>query len=451
MNYWYDGQFKNVLSQFLRIFSEIKYKTGVNRTGGRELLPVHCQVGSQSRLIGAIQRKNSENVALYAPMISAWIQNVNVARNRTQNPVGISRIQVNEKKFDYENGHYVNEEGSKYTLERLQPVPYDITMQVDIWTTNEDMKLQILEQILLIFNPALAMQKNQNPLDWTNHLDVELTDINYSSRNVPVGDDIAMEVTTLTFKIDHFYLNPPAKLLKQETIQNIFTNVGFDQPANEIIVWKADEYFQTTQTYKNLSLEVIGDELKISSFDGDVTWLDLFSALEQEFEPNMFHVRLMPNYKNVTFTTDDVLIRIDSISKTDPTLAIGTVNKNTLPSTSVAPIDGVLNPRQLYPNGGLDYVAGTRYFISEDIIPNTVAWGSLEAKAGSIIQCSEDGVNWLVSYDSTSDKTGWVVRNKEDGELYVNVDTNLLISVYQGTYRPASWRMVTVINNNISN
>jgi hypothetical protein len=39
-------------------------------------------------------------------------------------------------------------------------------MQVDIWSTNEEMKLQILEQILVLFNPAIDFQKNENPFDW---------------------------------------------------------------------------------------------------------------------------------------------------------------------------------------------------------------------------------------------------------------------------------------------
>ena len=151
-SYFYDGQFRNLLSQMTRVFSGFKYKTGINHTGTRELLPIPCKVGNVSRIVGAINRANSENVALTAPFISVWISNISVARNRTINPTHESQIAVTERKFDYTAGKYTNQAGNSYMVERLAPVPYDVTIQVDIWSTNEDMKLQILEQILLLFN-----------------------------------------------------------------------------------------------------------------------------------------------------------------------------------------------------------------------------------------------------------------------------------------------------------
>ena len=35
------------------------------------------------------------------------------------------------------------------------PVPYNLTMQVDIWTSNSDQKFQLLEQILTLYNPSV--------------------------------------------------------------------------------------------------------------------------------------------------------------------------------------------------------------------------------------------------------------------------------------------------------
>ena len=40
------------------------------------------------------------------------------------------------------------------------PVPYLLNMQVDVWTSNTDQKLQLMEQILVLFNPALEIQHN---------------------------------------------------------------------------------------------------------------------------------------------------------------------------------------------------------------------------------------------------------------------------------------------------
>ena len=52
-------------------------------------------------------------------------------------------------------------------------------------TSNTDQKLQLLEQILVLFNPALEIQQNDNPVDWTTITTVELTDIQWTSRSIP--------------------------------------------------------------------------------------------------------------------------------------------------------------------------------------------------------------------------------------------------------------------------
>ena len=48
------------------------------------------------------------------------------------------------------------------------PTPYTLSMKADIWTSNTDQKLQLLEQILVLFNPALEIQTTDNYIDWTS-------------------------------------------------------------------------------------------------------------------------------------------------------------------------------------------------------------------------------------------------------------------------------------------
>lgn len=450
--FFYDAQFKNVLSQVVRVFSNFKYMTGINHTGRKELLPVLTTVGNASRIVGSIAKKNSDNVASYAPMISCWISNVAVARNRTGSATHINQLQVSEREFDYEKQRYKEGEGSKYLVERLFPVPFDITIQVDIWSTNEDMKMQILEQILILFNPSIELQKNTNALDWTAYFHMELESINYSSRSVPVGDDVAIEVTSLTFTIRDFFLNPPAKVKKQITIQNIVTNLGFDDPSagDGVVTWEPNDFFQNVTVYKNLQLKVQGDELELISYDdNNFTWHDLFASLNNNFEPDVYTIRLRPGYE-ISYAKDDVLMTLSSISASNPKKAIGNLNLNTLPDTDIPPINDVINPNALFPGNGLVEVPGYRYLIANRIIPNTEAWGPLEASAGSIIQ-TDDGTNWYVAYNSTVEEVGTVVRNLDDGELYVQVTEDTWTHVYFGQYRPGWWRVVNIVNNNISN
>jgi hypothetical protein len=426
--------------------------TGINHTGKKELLPIPCKVGNVSRIVGVITRNNSENVALTAPFIACSISNISVARNRTMNPTHISSLQVNERKYDYENQKYLNEEGNSYLVERFMPVPYDITMQVDIWTTNEDMKMQILEQILVLFNPSIDFQKNENPLDWSALGIVELESINYSSRSVPVGNDDAFEITTLTFQVQHFFLNPPAKVKKQKLIntikKNLFTGsessiVNIDP--NGILTWENSDFIPTVTTYRNTSLQIDGDEAILSGFGNFVEWEQIFYNLNLEFEPGIFKIYIRPDF-GVDHLSSDIILNIDALSETDKSKALISVNKNTLPSPTIASIDDFINPNVTYPGNGLNEFVGARYIIMNDIDGNNSAWGVLTAKAGSVIT-TEDGVNWIVDFDSTQEELGSVVKNKDDDELYVHITQELWVNVYQGTYRAGFWRLVSIYAN----
>ena len=448
MNYFCDYQFKNVLSQFMRIFSDFKYMTGINHTGKKELLPIPCKVGNVSRIVGMITRNNSENVALTAPFISCFISNISVARNRTMNPSHINQLQINERKYDYENHKYLNEEGDSYLVERFMPVPYDITMQVDIWTTNEDMKLQILEQILVLFNPAIDFQKNENPLDWSALGIVELESINYSSRSVPVGNDDAFEITTLTFQVQHFYLNPPAKVKKQKLINTIrknlytgSTNSVVNVDPNGVLSWENSDFIPTVTTYKNTSLKIDGNEAILSGFGNLVDWNQIFYNLNLEFKPDVFKILIRPDF-GVDHLTADIILNIDSISSTDSSKALVSVNINTLPSPSLLSVDDFIDPNITFPDNGLNEFIGARYVIMNDITGNNSAWGVLIAKAGSIIT-TNDGVNWSIYFNSETEELGSVVKNKDDDELYVHITQDTWVNVYQGTYRAGFWRLVS--------
>lgn len=441
MDYFYDGQIRNMLSQFTRVFNNFKYETGVNHTGGKEILPVPCILGSYSRLQGVISRRNSENVALTAPFISCWISSMTVARNRTGNADHISQIVASEKKFNRETGRYENTPGESVLVERLMPVPYDFMMQVDIWSTNEEMKLQILEQILLLFNPSIDFQKNENPFDWTSKMIIELDSINYSSRSVPIGSDDSMEVTTLNFKIENFYLNPPAKVKKLKLINQINQSFTTDLELNTF-----DNLFSTTDTYLNSQLRIIGDEAKIISFNSNqAQWVSLLQNNEQTFQNNGYYKLLL--YPN-DYITSPIILDMISLSENDPQVSLVQLNVNSLPASTLPMVDEFIDPNIQFPNNGLDITVGRRYVIVNNIIPNTVAWGANSAKAGSIIEMTSGGNFTVVFNSDTETDLGQIVKNNDDGNLYVRLTETVWADIYQGTYRPGYWKIISTINGN---
>jgi hypothetical protein len=57
--------------------------------------------------------------------------------------------------------------GNAYLVDRLMPLPFEMDIQVDLWTSNLDMKYQIAEQLLVATYPQFEIQNSENALDWT--------------------------------------------------------------------------------------------------------------------------------------------------------------------------------------------------------------------------------------------------------------------------------------------
>ena len=76
--------------------------------------------------------------------------------------------------------------------------------------SNTNQKLQILEQILTLFNPGLEIQSTDNFIDWTSLSVMYLEQVTWSSRNIPMGTDDPIDIATLRFVMP-IYISPPAK------------------------------------------------------------------------------------------------------------------------------------------------------------------------------------------------------------------------------------------------
>ena len=252
------------------------------------------------------------------------------------------------------------------------PVPYNLTIQVDIWTTNTDTKLQILEQLMILFNPSLQLQSNDNPLDWSNVFEVELQDITWSSRSVPAGVDEQLDISTLTFLVP-IWISPPAKVQRQKIIQSIVadihkvqdvSNLGFSEDMYDFF-GQIDEEATSVITPNNYKLQVANGQATLLTQDNKAA--NILELIEMQGELSATS-RLELNL------TEDIQDRTE--------LVIGTVVKNpvsdnslifnldadTLPSNTIANIDKIIDPKATRPGNGLDAQAlGQRYLLREVI------------------------------------------------------------------------------------
>lgn len=263
MQYWYTEQLRNYRLQFIRAFSNFSVSYGKDENGVAKIVQVPCRYGDPSRIAATIVAGNSENKLPTVPFITCTVSSINMNNNRRQDPSFVSKVQVNEREYDEENERYLQTPGNRYTIERYMPIPYDLTMQVDIWTNNTSIKEQLLEQILTLYNPSVEIQTSNNGLDWTFLSLIEMQDqITWSSRSIPIGTENPIDVMTLVFRVP-IWINPPAKVKKQQIIEEIITNIikGYkDSP--EQWDWTEYEFLNrqiTTPDNNSIHMIWIGD------------------------------------------------------------------------------------------------------------------------------------------------------------------------------------------------
>lgn len=459
MEHFYDGQIKRYLNQFMRALSNFSYKDGKGN-----LVRVPVRYGDTSRQVAALMAQGSENMLNSAPQIACYIKGFNYDRSRIQNPYHVNKLQVRERAFDEQGNEYLNEQGENYTIERLMPVPYTLEFTADIWTTNTDQKLQILEQILVLFNPAMEIQTTSNFVDWTSLSYLELTGVNWTNRSIGAMPAEELDIATLNFTTP-VWLTTPAKVKQMGIITKIITNI-FTEPEGTDLVnnisW-GEKVGTVTVTPGNYSLLVLGNTAKLMK-DGDtlvgeeyvqipdkagtdINWYTLIDLYPGKFRAGLSQIRFtkpdgteVVGYITLNPSDDrEVLINYEGDSLLDTPLPdlTNTYSRGT--------INAIINPLTFNPgNPDVD----TRYLILEDIGTTETegpdAWRNSDnsqfvAKANDIVQW--DGVRWNVIFNS-ADRTDVVyITNLRTGVQY-KWDGEQWSKSYEGMYSPGQWRLV---------
>lgn len=448
MQFFYDEQIRRYLIQFMRILGGFSVRTGKDRNGEVSYIQVPVRYGDINRMAAHIMKNQSENAINTVPFISCYITDLQISADRRYNPTHVDKVQVYEKKLNQQTGEYIEGEvGNTYTIERYMPVPYDLTVQVDIWTSNTDQKFQLMEQLLVLFNPSINLKTNDNPFDWTNLTYTELVNVVWSVRQVPMGTDDIIDVAALNFTLPVF-INPPAKVKRQTLIHTILTEIKRYRNG-EIEDWFAEDPIPHKQwvitTFENLKLQVrieggkaylLNSQGGTTDADGNtLSWADVSDAFgETRF--GISHVRLRRG-EDPTDSSRDIIAVIDSYSETEPNVANISIDENSLPPSSEPAITAIIDPTRVAPGGALPPAAvGQRYLILNDV-PATAAWGITEATANDIIEFN--GASWVVGFSSLSTPSATVL-NTSTGLIY-EWRHGQWISAYEGTYNNGWWRL----------
>ena len=336
------------------------------------------------------------------------------------------------------------------------PVPYTLRITVDFWTTNYNQKLQLIEQLGTLFNPALEIQSTDNFIDWTSLSVVYQDGLTFSSRSIPVGTGNPIDVMSWKFSMP-IWISTAAKLKKMGVVEKIITSIFKGTALTDI---KDDDLLLGTRqkiTPYGYKILLLGNTLQIlpqaiafdptnvnlelpPNPDTDIYWssvLNVYGAIK----PGISQIWL----ENPYMTTDIVGTIVPNPN--DDRLLIYNIDPDTLPQNTLAPVDGVINPQLTGPNAGLPGpINGRRYLLVDNIGSpgdSTVAWGTVVAFANDIIEYDAGTGQWFVSFDSTiaTPTTLEYVTNLTTNVQYRFVDDTWMKS-YEGYYDQGDYSIV---------
>jgi hypothetical protein len=447
--------------QFARIFSNFNVEYGRDEEGtNHTLIRVPVKYGDWSRQAQTVLNNNSASTMPSTPIMTFYITALDYDRPRIQEPNFISTIAVRQRSYDVDTDTYETTQGNAFTIDRLMPVPYKLTMNLDIWTSNTNQKFQLLEQILVLFNPALEIQGTDNYIDWTSLSVCELQSTRWSSRTVPIGTDNSIDISTLTFTLP-IWLSSPAKVKKLGVVERIVANVFDAKGDASNAILDNDLLLGTRQVITPYSYQtlLIGNQLQAlqqqqvvdepntsltppDSPDSNLLWPSIV-GLYGVLRPGISQIRLEQQ-------DGSEVIGTVAFDPTDDRFLLFSVDEDTVPGNTLDPVTAVIDPLRSGPGSGLPPDAtGQRYLLTEATGTynqgNAVIWQGndgqpLVAQANDIIEY--DGAKWIVAFESTSSPDNLqYVTNITTGIQYEWTGATWIKS-YQGLYPGGTWRLV---------
>lgn len=387
--FFYDGQIRRYLLQIVRMFSNfsVKYSDGT-------LVRVPVIYGNPDRQVAHILNQNSENTVQSAPRIAVYMSDLELDSSRLADSSYVGKINIRERQWDPDEnnglGGYTSAQGTGYTVERLMPTPFRLTVKVDIWASSVDQKLQLLEQILMLFNPSLEIQTNDNYVDWTSLSVVDLNSLTLSSRSVPVGVGTEIDVSTLTLSTP-IWISPPAKVKRLGIVTSIISSI-FDMNNEDCVdglgsapelgssPFVSDPASSLMTSAVNYDLEVYSAVIsgeqrgvaKILGIEGQThDWSTVINKFGGKYTAGLSRIYLkLLNGTSIVGTfslnpLDSSMITINWDSDTYPSNT--SISSNTRSSTTT--FDAIIDPLKTSPyDPSLPTLApGSRYLIVNDI------------------------------------------------------------------------------------
>ena len=468
--FFYDEQIRRFLLQFTRVFSNFQVEYGRTEDNtAKALYRVPVRYGDATRQAQTIIQQNSANSLPSTPLMTFHVTNLNYARDRIQEPYYIEKQNVRQRLWDTESESYETTQGNAFTIEKLMPVPFDLEVNLDIWTSNTNQKLQLLEQILTLFNPSLEIQSTENFIDWTSLSVMYLEQVTWSSRSIPMGTDDAIDIATLRFVMP-IWISPPAKVKKLGVVERIVASVYDGNGDINEAIFDNDLLMGTRQKFTpyNYQTLLLGNQLQVlqpsavvlnnqgvevpTAPSSNLMWhtvIDLYGKLRN----GISQIRLDNPYD------DTIITGTVAYHPSDDRFLLFTVDTDSTPANTLSAVNAIVDPQRKGPEtvGGGGYglpaaTTGQRYLFitnstgsSSTTDPgNAEAWRGengtpLVANANDIVEY--DGTRWNVVFNSSLDSTVQYITNTTTLVQYRWAGGEWLKS-YEGLYPEGEWSIV---------
>lgn len=450
-NFFYDGQIRRFINQFIRMVSNFEVQFGKDRDGNMVLQRVPVIYGDQSRQVAQIIANNSASTMHRVPAMAVYVSSLQFDRERVQDPTLIQKMHIRERQFDDITGEYTHNQGEAYTIERLMPVPYKLTLKLDIWTSNTEQKLQLIEQLSQLFDPAMEIQSTDNYVDWASLSYALLTDTNWSSRTVPTGGEDPIDIATMTFDLP-IWISSSAKVKKLGVIQTVIANT--DDLFNGEVVGPLGSRLLTLLNYAVVLNNNSGTyTLKLLKSNSAIS-IDQYIAVGD----NLNWAQLLDQYGRFVSGSSRIRLRQDNGSEivgtiaehpADPFTLLYSPFEDTMPANTLDPIDAIIDPLNVDVGSVLQSPAvGTRYLLTQAIGSDQNTQGALGwqgadymdliAHGGDIIEYN--GNHWAIAFDSQQENALQYVTNLVTGIQYKWINGEWIKS-FEGMYVGGRWSL----------
>jgi hypothetical protein len=474
-NFFYDGQIRRFVQQFIRMVSNVYVEFGSEDSSSPTAIQrVPVMYGDPSRQAAQIIRNGSENSMSSVPAMSVYITSFDYDRARVQEPFHVSKMQIRQRRWNPATNEYDSEQFDNFNVERPMPVPYRLTLSLDIWTSNTEQKLQLLEQLSTLFNPSLEIQSTDNYIDWTSLSTVLLTNTRWDSRTVPMGGNNDISISTMTFELP-IWISAPARVNRLGVIYKAINSV-YDANGNINSSIIDDQTYiarRVTQPYgyavmysgntvtliKSNHVASINDS--VLSNNAGANWkglVELFGSLND----GLSEIRL------ISLAGDESILRV-SYNTADPTqLIVSERVDDTFPANTISGgIDAIIDPYNkniidlMFDSSG-NYAPGQNRDISRtgqnvryltlgnigsgDNADSAEVWGGGEnrnfiAEENDIIEYDLLTGRWRVVFDSSTENNLEYVTNLNTNIQYKWFDGQWTKSV-EGIYQEGEWSIV---------